>query len=381
MLFRNLFQKNSRENGGSRGGSSPKTPRDQEHVALLQVSSAIKNQKDISAVFEIIARESARSLKASRATIFLVDGSKGALKTQFTHSPNPAEEKTGLLEEKDFSRKVLADKRPILLKDSKDFAELGKSDDKDRKITSFMSVPFGFQGKVAGTISLSTFNGRKGFSPQDLEFLAIFANHVSIAMQNQYLLEEVRKAGSLRKNYEQHLDDLMGQLQGLSNEERKRIDEHIAKLLNGFKDDRRQTFRPEEEETERKNGSIHLAGEMTFEEAPDLTEKVQVEIQAGSLKGDGDLSRAAIFIATANPRDLGEQFLLKVYLAEGQQLELPSKVIFTNKYGKESQNLRRGMEIKFLDLSPDVEKQVGEYLRALPVTPDKEEPGQSRSPR
>ncbi len=381
MLFRNLFQKNSRENGGSRGVSSPKTPRDQEHVALLQVSSAIKNQKDISAVFEIIARESARSLKASRATIFLVDGSKGALKTQSTHSPNPAEEKTCLLEEKDFSRKVLADKRPILLKDSKDFAELGKSDDKDRKITSFMSVPFGFQGKVAGTISLSTFNGRKGFSQQDLEFLAICANHVSIAMQNQYLLEEVRKAGSLRKNYEQHLDDLMGQLQGLSNEERKRIDEHIAKLLNGFKDDRRQTFRPEEEETERKNGSIHLTGEMTFEEAPDLTEKVQVEIQAGSLKGDGDLSRAAIFIATANPRDLGEQFLLKVYLAEGQQLELPSKVIFTNKYGKESQNLRRGMEIKFLDLSPDVEKQVGEYLRALPVTPDKEEPGQSRSPR
>jgi hypothetical protein len=372
MFFRNLFHKDSKENGGSRGFSSPKTPRDQEHVALLQISSAIKSQKDIAAVCEIIGRESARCLKANRATLFLVDGSKGSFRTQFTHSPDPAEEKVALLEEKDYSRRALADKRPLLLKDSKDFAEFNKTDARDRKTTSFMSIPFGLQGKIAGTLSLSMFNGKKGFSQRDLEFLAIFANHVSIALQNQYLLEEVRKAGSLRKNYEQHLDDLMGQLQGLSNEERKRIDDHIAKLLNGFKDDRRQSFRPEEEETERKNGSIQLAGEMTFEEAPDLTEKVQVEIEAGSLKGDGDLSRAAIFIPTANPRDLGEQFSLKIYLADGQQLELPSKVIFTNKYGKESQNLRRGMEIKFLDLPPDVEKQVGDYLRALPVSPDRE---------
>jgi hypothetical protein len=379
MFFKNLFKRNSKENGGSRSISSSKTPRDQEHVALLQISSAIKSQKDISAIFEIIARESARCLKASRATLFLGDASKGAIKTQFTYCPDPAEEKIGLLEEKDFSRKTLVDKRPLLLKDLKDFAEFGKSDDRERKTTSFMSIPFGFQGKVAGTLSLSMFNGKKGFSPRDLEFLAIFANHVSIAMQNQYLLEEVRKAGSLRKNYEQHLDDLMGQLQGLSTEERRRIDDHIAKLLSGFKDHRRQPNRPEEEgETERGNGSIRLAGEMTFQEAPDLTEKVQVEIESGSLKGTGDLSHAAIFIPTANPRDLGEQFFLKIYLAEGQQLELPSKVIFSNKYGKESENLRRGMGIKFLDLPPDLEKQMGDYLKSLPVQPDRE--GQEPSP-
>ena len=381
MFFKNLFNKGSKDNGGSRGVFSPKTPRDQEHVALLQISSAIKSQKDISAVFEIIGRESARCLKASRATLFLVDGSKAALKTQFTYSPDPGGDKIGLLEEKDFSRRALADKRPLLLKDSKDFAEFIKSDERERKTTSFMSIPFGFQGKVAGTLSLSMFNGKKGFAYRDLEFLAIFANHASIAMQNQYLLEEVRKAGSLRKNYEEHLDDLMGQLQGLSNEERKRIDDHIAKLLNGFKDDRRQAIRPEEEETERGDRPIRLAGEMVFEESPDLTEKVQVEIEAGALRGTGDLSRAAIFIPTANPRDLGEQFSLKIYLAEGEHLDLTSKVIFTNKYGKESQNLRRGMEIKFLDLSPEVEKQVGDYLQSLPALPAAEEQAPAQSLR
>ena len=379
MLFKNLFNKGSKDNGGSRGVLSFKTPRDHEHVALLQISSAIKSQRDISAVFEIIGRESARCLNASRATVFLADVGKGALKAQFTYSPDPAEEKIGLQEEKDFSRKPLADKRPLLLKDSKDFAEFGKSDEKERKTTSFMSIPFGFQGKIAGTLSVSMFNGKKGFSQRDLEFLAIFANHVSIAMQNQYLLEEVRKAGSLRKNYEQHLDDLMGQLQGLSNEERRRIDDHIAKLLSGFSDDRRQPIRPGEEgENDRGNGSIRLAGEMTFEDAPNLTEKVQVEIEAGALRGAGDLGRATVFIPTANPRDLGEQFFLKIYLAEGQQLELPSKVIFSNKYGKESENLRRGMGIKFLALPPELEKQVGDYLKSLPIQPDGE--GQEPSP-
>ena len=381
MLFRGFFNKDSKDNGGAGGLSSSKILRDQEHIAILQVSSAVKSQKDISAVFEIICRESARSLKAGRATAFFLDGGKGSLKTQATHSPDPGEEKIALLEEKELSRRTLADKRPVLLKNSKDFVEFCKSDEKERKTASFMSIPFGFQGRIAGTLSLSTFNGKRVFSQRDLEFLAIFANNASIAMQNQYLLEEVRKAGTLRKNYEQHLDDLMGQLQGLSTEERKRIDDHIGKLLNGFRDAPRQVARPEAGATERGNGVIRLAGEMVFEEAPDLTEKVQVEIEAGALKGDGALSRAAIFIPTANPRELGEQLLLKIYLSDGQYLEIPSKVIFSNKYGKESQNLRRGMEIKFLDLPPDLEKQVVDHLDSLPILPHREEPNPSKSLR
>jgi len=364
MFLKNIFNKDSKENGGDRGGSSPKTPRDLEHVALLQVSSAIKGQKHISAVFEIIGREAARSLRASRATVFLVDETKGGLKTQFTYSPDPAGEKAGLLEEKEISRRTIAEKRPVLFREAKEFAEFFKHDDRELKITSFMSIPFGFQGKLAGTLSLSIINGKRAFSQSDLEFLAIFSNHASIAMQNQHLLEEVRKAAGLQKNYEQHLDDLMGQLQSLSGEERRRIDNHIAKFLSGFKGEKREVKHPATAATEGGNGGIRLAGEMTFEDT-ELTEKVQVEIENRARRGAGDLSQVAIFIPTANPRDLGEQFLLRIYPVEDQPLELPCKVIFSNKYGQESQNLRRGMEVKFLDLPPELEKQVGDYLHSL----------------
>jgi len=364
MFLKNIFNKNSKENAGGRGGSSSKTPRDLEHVALLQVSSAIKGQKHISTVFEIIGREAVRSLRASRATVFLVDESRGGLKTQFTYSPNPADEKVGLLEEKEISRRTIAEKRPVLLGEAKDFAEFFKYEERERKITSFMSIPFGVQGKLAGTLSLSIINGKHPFSQSNLEFLAIFSNHASIAMQNQRLLEEVRKASGLQKNYEQHLDDLMGQLQSLSGEERRRIDTHIATFLSGFKGEK-QEMRHLATAAEGGNGALRLVGEVTFEDTPELTEKVQVEVEDSAKRGASDLSQRAIFIPTSNPRDLGEQFLLKLYPLEGQPLELPCKVIFSNKYGKESQNLRRGMEIKFLDLAPELEKQVGDYLHSL----------------
>jgi GAF domain-containing protein/Tfp pilus assembly protein PilZ len=364
MFFRNIFNKGHKGNGGDRSASSPKTPRDLEHVALLQVSSAIKSQKHIATVFEIIGREAARSLRASRATVFLVDETKGGFKTQFTHSSNPADDKVGLLEEKEISRRTIAEKRPVLLREAKDFAEFFKYEERERKITSFMSIPFGIQGKLTGTLSLSIINGKRPFSQSDLEFLAVFSNQASIAMLNQNLLEQVRKASGLQKNYEQHLDDLMGQLQSLSGEERRRIDNHIATFLSGFKGEKREV-KHLAAPAEGGNGALRLVGEVTFEDTPELTEKVQVEVENKARRGDGDLSQAAIFIPTSNPRDLGEHFLLKLYPAEGQPLELPCKVIFSNKYGKESQNLRRGMEVKFLDLPPEMEKQVGEYLHSL----------------
>jgi Tfp pilus assembly protein PilZ len=197
-----------------------------------------------------------------------------------------------------------------------------------------------------------------------LQFLSIFANHASIALQNQYLLEEVRKAASLRQNYERYLDDLMHQLQSLSGEERRRIDEHIGRFLSGLKADKPVPANPVEKSAAREKGVINLAGEMSFEDSPEnLTEKVQVEIEDFIGKPGADVSRAGVFIPTGNPRDLGEQFILRLHLSEGRLLELPCKVIFTNKYGKESQNLRRGMGIKFLDLPTDLQKQLEDYVR------------------
>ncbi len=360
MIFKKLFNKGGGEDSAKPGSSLNKTGKGIEHSAF-QVNSAINGQMDVAGIFEFIGRESARCLKANRSTVFLVDGAKSGVKTQYTYSPERLDEKPGFLVEREIARRVIAEKKPILLREPKDLSEFFKYEERGRKITSLLSIPFGFQGKVVGTLNSALINGRRAFNENDLQLLSVFASHASMALENQYLLEEVRKAATLRKSYEEHLDELMKQLQGLSQEERRRIDDHIGRFLADVKAEKPAEPMPTERASGGK-GIISLAGEAAFEDSPEnLAEKVQVEVEE---LGGRDLSRAGIFIPTANPRDLGEQFTLRLYLPEGQPLEVPCKVIFSNKYGKESQNLRRGMGIKFLDLPPEVQKQLEERIQA-----------------
>jgi len=56
---------------------------------------------------------------------------------------------------------------------------------------------------------------------------------------------------------------------------------------------------------------------------------------------------------------------LKLHMSDGgKPIEAACKVIWTNRYGKESTHLRRGMGVKFLNLSDDVQKRVEEYIKS-----------------
>ena len=121
MIFKKLFSKTQSETGFNRSASPNKGVGDIEHTAFFQISSAIKNQKDISAIFEVIGRESARCLNAQRSTVLLVDGAKGSLKTQFSYSLDPVAGKSGLSEEKEVAQKAITEKSSFFLKEPKDF--------------------------------------------------------------------------------------------------------------------------------------------------------------------------------------------------------------------------------------------------------------------
>ncbi|HYB21437.1 MAG TPA: GAF domain-containing protein [Thermodesulfobacteriota bacterium] len=332
----------------------------QGYIAFIQVSSAIKSQKDISSIFEIIGRESARCLKAQRSTVFLANGEKDGLKIQFSYSPDSINDEVGSPQEKEVARRAIAEQRPILLKEPKDFSEFFKSD--QRGITSLLSIPFGLPDRSIGSLNVSLMNGKRAFNEKDLQFLSIFANYASIAVQNQYMLNELRNAAGLRKSYERHLDDLLGQLQSLSGEDRRRIiEDHIGKLLSGKRSEMVSGTKSIGKAAAGKKEIIRLTGEASFEgSSQNLTEKIQVEIESS---GD-DLSRCGVFIPTENPKDLGEQFLLRLHSPKGDPVEVACKVIFSNKYGKATRNLTRGMGVKFLDLSPEVQKKLEEYVQA-----------------
>ena len=335
-----------------------------EVMALYQISSGVTNHKDLSGILEMIARESLTCLKAHRSTVFLLEEKGGILKTQFTYAFDPSYEQVGLFEEKEVARKVLRQRKPSLLRTPADFSEFFKYGERDRKITSLISVPLASQGKGLGVFSVVIIDEERKFAEKDLQLLMIFANQANLAMESSYLLEEVRKGSSFRKNYEQYLDNILNQLQSLSDVERKRIEDHIGKLMPAQPTEGTASFA---EDTEEVVKGTNFAEQPTTDRAGDdrIARMLQVDTEGEPPLMSHDLGEGGVFIRTPNPLDLGEEFLLKLHLAQGEEpIEVTCKVIWTNKYGKESRHLRRGMGVKFLNLSPELQNRVEGYIQS-----------------
>jgi Tfp pilus assembly protein PilZ len=320
---------------------------------------------------ELVARESLTSLQAHRCTIFAPDEkSAGLLKTQFTFASDPLNEQVGVFEEKEVARKVFRQKKTFWLKGPGDFSEFFKYESRERKVTSLMSIPFWIQGRVTGTLSVVLVNSEKSFDEGSLQLLSIFANQISMAMENEYLRGELDKGVNFRKDYERYLDDILVQLQNLSQGEQRRIAEHIGSLFQPHKtDDGQSQELSAREGVDKVAESVDLTGEgdpRREEEEKELADDIlRVVMEDGTLSLTDDLIGGGVFIRTPNPLDLGEQFPMKLYLSPDEApLDITCKVIWTNKYGHETKGLQRGMGVKFLNLDPDVQKRVEESLQA-----------------
>jgi len=337
----------------------------EEVVALVQVSSAINNHGEFTSILEMIGRESLNCLKAHRSTVFLLEEKSGILKTQFTFTSDSLHEQVGLFEEKEMARKALRQKRPFLLREPGDFSDFLKYQERDRKITSLLSIPLTWQEKPIGALTAVILDDDRKFTERDLQFLMIFGNQVSLAMETSTLGEEVRKGVSFRKNYEQYLDNILNQLQTLSDVERRRIEDHIGKLLPASILGANPPLSEQEEEVVK--GTLPVAEQTALDQQADerVTKMLKVDVEGEPLAISQDLGEGGVFIRTPNPLDLGEEFLLKLHLAEGEKpIEMECKVIWTNKYGKESRTLRRGMGVKFLNLSPELQRRVEMYIQS-----------------
>ena len=337
-------------------------------AAFLQISSMINAHRDLPEILELIARESLNCLKAHRSTIFMVDEKSGILKAQFASVLNSEDEQVNLFEEKEVARKALKQGSPLLLREAKDFSDFFKYEERERKITSLLSIPIISRGRPTAALSVVLINGDCCFDENDLEFLSIFGNYASIAVDNAYLQEEVRRGINFRKSYREYLDEVLNQLQTISEQERRRVEEHIIRLM--------PTSEPSEKQAAGLPTGKKLAGgdgaAATIPEGSIQVGKeergdgmLKVEFEDSSLGFADDLTPGGVFIRTANPMELGEQFLLKLHMSDGGgPIEMACKVIWTNKYGKESQHLRRGMGVKFLNIADDLQKRVEEFIKS-----------------
>ncbi len=341
---------------------------DRLETAFFRISSAISAHDDLPTTLEFIARESLICLKAQRSTIFLMERKNGILNPQFTFAANPLYEGVNLPEEKEVARKASGLMRPFLLQEPKDFSDFLKYEGRGQKITSLVCIPLSSRGKPIGALSVVLIKEGRSFSEKDLQLLSIFGNHASIAIENAHLQEELRKRMSFRRSYLKYLDDTLNQLGNLSEEERGRIETHIRRLMQAQQTDEKQSSKPQpREEIEGVKGGSGSSIELGTDRAMgDRAEGVsRVEFAGGSLGLADEVTPGGVFIRTPNPMELGEQFILKLNMSDGEQpIEVACKVIWTNSYGRESHDPRRGMVVKFLNLEQEAQKRIEEYIRS-----------------
>lgn len=337
----------------------------EESSAVFQVSSGIAVHKEPNAILEMIVREAMGCLKAHRSTFFLSDEKTGALRAQSTRAADPLKDQVGLFEEKEVARKALRQKKPCFLREPGDFSEFLNYEERERKITSLLSVPVVSQGGAAGVLSVALIDEARKFTQKDLQFLMTLGNLACLSMETSYFQEEVRKAANFRKNYDQYLDHILSQLEGLSGIERKRIEDHIGSLLPVQSPGEKVDLADQEEVVKGAPPPVPESMPAAIPGKDQASPMVRMELDSEPLAFAQDLGDDGVFIQTADPLDLGEQFVLKLQLAKGEEpVEVTCKVIWTNKYGKESRNLRRGMGVRFLNLSPQLQSRVEEYIRS-----------------
>jgi uncharacterized protein (TIGR02266 family) len=341
--------------------------------AFFQISSIFGVHKDLNTILEQVVRESLNCLRANRSTLFLYEPTSKVLNAQFTHALDPRYQQVGVVEEKEAAKKALRQGKPLLLAGPESFSDFFKYEERENKITSLMSVPLFVGGKAMGILSGLLINGKYNFDEKSLRIFSSFANLASTAMELVQLQDEAKRGNDFRITYERYLDNILAQLQTLSDREQQRIQNHISTIQAERKaEDPRFLESNADEKVPWAQGAIILKDEPGIERRKDerIEIMVRVEFEEEYWCFIGDLSRGGAFVLTQNPMDLEDEFSLKIHVPDGRDpIEVGCKVIWTNKYGKQSKDLRRGMGVKFLKLQPQDQIRIEKVIKAYKPKP------------
>jgi uncharacterized protein (TIGR02266 family) len=371
MIFGKLLGQPSKPGGDLKrlNGNEALVHIERLESAFFQISSVFSLQKDLTTILEQVVRESLDCLKAKRSTIFLHDPKTEILEAKFTHALDPRCQQVGLVEEKDIAKKALRQGKPLLLAGAESFSDFFKYEERENKITSLMSIPLFVRGKATGVLSAVLIKERYNFNEKNLRLFSSFANLASAAIELAHLQEEAQKGNDFRITYERYLDNILSQLQSLSEKEQQRIHTHIGMIQAGQKVDSQEFLEYQA------NGKVPWAqGAIIPKNKPGTDSRkdermqimVRVEFDEEYCCFTENLSRGGAFILTQNPMDLEDEFSLKIHVPDGREpIEVGCKVIWTNKYGQQSKDLRRGMGVKFLKLQPQDQIRIEEFTKAF----------------
>jgi len=335
--------------------------------ALSQISSGINTHKDLKTILETVTREVLNCLKAQRSTVFFRNEEGDGLKCHLFCTSDRTYEQVCVNEEKEVAQKALQQNKPFVLRKPEDFSEFSKAKRGGQKITSLMSAPLSSGDKTMGVLSAVVFNGHS-FNLQSLQFFSVFANHVSIALEMARLSDDLRKARGVREAYDRKMEEIVTQVQNIPLQERQFLEDHIVMLQTTPETDEKKIFQGQtEEKVPWVRGDIFLLQNSGIDQAEEAKLSVQVEFRDDYWRPTESLNQGkeGAFIQLSDPLELGDQFPMLLYMPNGgETIEVECKVTWTNKYGKVTKDMGKGMGVKFLKLQPEIKKKIDDYIQA-----------------
>jgi len=165
-----------------------------EQAALNSISALVNSSLHMDGVLDVVVRQAAELFHADGATLYFYDEVREALELRAHHTPLLDAEQLSHwqhipLAQSPSSAEVLRTKRPLLIPDASHsrcvppaLADLG--------VASVLFLPLLVQERLLGLVIM---NSRRadGFSEHDAELAMAMGQHVSIAMENARLYEEL----------------------------------------------------------------------------------------------------------------------------------------------------------------------------------------------
>ncbi len=185
---------------------SEKLSRDVEILSsLLEVSSSINSQQQLSDILDIITREMLACFHADRSSIMLLDEAGQILTTESCYGLGSEYAKNARISMgKGISGWVAQNGQPLLLNGQMDSSRFPGLTQKNAPISSSLCVPLKLADKSIGVLNVNLMNPGRKFEESDLKVITIFANNAAVAIHNSLLLKE--------KSRRIQLQTMLGQL-------------------------------------------------------------------------------------------------------------------------------------------------------------------------
>jgi adenylate cyclase len=159
--------------------------------ALFEVSSGINSQRRLSDILTTTTKEMLVCFHADQSSIMLVDQRSGMLKTMASFGKGTEHVKHALVPiGQSVSGWVVKNGKPLLLNGQVSPEEFPGHDTHQRPISSSLCVPLKIKDKTIGVLNVNLIDRERNFSKDELKLITIFANNVSVAINNAILLGE-----------------------------------------------------------------------------------------------------------------------------------------------------------------------------------------------